>query len=388
MSNNFPGYQNSGRYDYYDLVGEWTEDPTRGDRTVICRDELGNARPNISGADHVAVYTDEHGEAFVSYNPNTGFRFTADSNGRCPLTPGTLGTASITAEALYPDQPVLWDQASKVSNTIVKTVNSLASKTLSCVPKGPNEMFCVETIRDIQGLPVVGARVEFSRTPLGPIFADSALHGGFDTRTQTIVSSGSVLGGPAVLLTGLNGQAGVLVRETLPGQCVDVSAENVGTRNPPPRPGVFVSLNITPSAGTVGCGTAAVNPSSSGGTPTGGTGGASTGGGGLAPAPVTASVVSLAGTSPVPAANKPVVTAKPAVAAKVVAAQLLVKKGNRYLQLRVKSPLAKAKVRIVLIGKNGKVSRIVLRTIATNRLVLVPNLKLGKAVKSVRVSVA
>ena len=81
-------------------------------------------------------------------------------------------------------------------------------------------------------------------------------------------------------------------------------------------------------------------------------------------------------------------TAKPAVAAKVVAAQLLVKKGNRYLQLRVKSPLAKAKVRIVLIGKNGKVSRIVLRTIATNRMVLVPNLKLGKAVKSVRVSVA
>ena len=158
VSNNFPGYQNSGVYDYYDLVGDWTEDPTRGDNTVICRDELGNPRPNIAGADHVAVYTDEHGEAFVAYNPNTGFRLTADSNGRCPLTPGTLGTASITAEALYPDQPVLWDQASKVSNTIVKTVNSLASKTLACVPKGPNEMFCVETIRDIQGRPVVGAR--------------------------------------------------------------------------------------------------------------------------------------------------------------------------------------------------------------------------------------
>ena len=63
-------------------------------------------------------------------------------------------------------------------------------------------------------------------------------------------------------------------------------------------------------------------------------------------------------------------------------------KGNRYLQLRVKSPLAKAKVRIVLIGKNGKASRIVLRTIATNRMVLVPNLKLGKPIKSVRVSVA
>ena len=45
-------------------------------------------------------------------------------------------------------------------------------------------------------------------------------------------------------------------------------------------------------------------------------------------------------------------------------------------------------MRIVLIGKNGKTSRIVLRTIATNRMVLVPNLKLGKPIKSVRVSVA
>jgi hypothetical protein len=45
-------------------------------------------------------------------------------------------------------------------------------------------------------------------------------------------------------------------------------------------------------------------------------------------------------------------------------------------------------VRIVLLGKNGKVNRVVLRTIATNRMVIVPNLKLGKAIKSVRVSVA
>ena len=41
VSNNFPGYQNAGKYDFYDLAGEWEEDPTRGDDTVICRDELG-----------------------------------------------------------------------------------------------------------------------------------------------------------------------------------------------------------------------------------------------------------------------------------------------------------------------------------------------------------
>ena len=198
------------------------EDPTRGSNAIICRDELGNPRLNIRGDDHVAVYTDEHGKAFVSYNPNSGFRFTADSNGRCPLTPGPLGTSVISGEAYYPDQPVLWDQLSKVSGSITKTVNSLASKTLSCVPKGANEMFCVETIIGIDGRPVAGARVEFSRTRLGPIHADGVKHGPFDTTGQKVISAGSVLGGPAVIETGANGQAGVLVRETLPGECVDV----------------------------------------------------------------------------------------------------------------------------------------------------------------------
>ena len=183
----------------------------------------------------------------------------------------------------------------------------------------------------------------------------------------------------------------MLVIESLPGQCVDVKAENIGTRCGPNRPGVFrFALH---DAG--GRHLPAAAPRRRRGGTTGGTRrrpdrqrAVARSTGGTAPAPVTASVVSLAGT-PVPAAAKqPVVVAKPAVAAKVVSAQLLIQKGSRYLQLRVKSPLAKAKVRIVLIGKNGKTSRIVLRTIATNRMVVVPNLKLGKLIKSVRVSVA
>lgn len=392
VSNNFPGYQNEGRYDFYDLAGNWMEDPTRGDDRVICRDELGNARPNITGDDHVAVYTDEHGIAFVVYNPNTGFRWNADSNGRCDLVPGPLGTASITAEGLYPDQPVLWDQASKVSNTLTKTVNSLASKVLSCVPKGFNESFCVETIRDIQGRPVAGALVRFSRTPLGNIEPDAALHGGFDTRGQTLVADNGPLW--VDIRTNALGQAGVVVTESL-NICVDVKTENMGTRMSDQNPGVkrFFLVNPT-TGGTTTCGT--TTTTSGGGSPGGNTGGGSTGTptgntggqstGGVAP-PSTASVVSLAG-APVPAAQAPVTATKAKAVAKVVAAQLLVQKGNRYLQLRVKSPLKTAKVRIVLIGKNGKVSRVVIRTVATNRMVIVPNLKLGKLVKSVRVSVA
>ena len=101
----------------------------------------------------MAVYTDEHGEAMVAFNPLSGFNFAVDSNGRCDLdlAVNRSFTASINATGVYPDQPVIWDQANKTSNTLTKRVNIAASKTLRCVPKGQWEMFCVETIRDIFG---------------------------------------------------------------------------------------------------------------------------------------------------------------------------------------------------------------------------------------------
>ena len=76
-----------------------------------------------------------------------------------------------------------------------------------------------------------------------------------------------------------------------------------------------------------------------------------------------------------------------AAAATLSSAQLLTIKGNRYLVLKLKSKLNSAKVRITLIGANGKAQKVVVRQVATNRAVVVPNLKLGKGVRSVRVSV-
>ncbi len=380
VSNNFPGFLDSGVYDFYDAYAFKNDDPTRGDRTIVCYDELHQQRPNIAGYDHVAVYTDEHGVAFVSYDPDAGFRWKADANGRCDLSPGTLGTSVITSEAFYPDQPVLWDQASKVSNSITKTVNSLASKVLRCVPKGVNESFCVETITNIYGNPVAGAPVRFSRSPLGSIQPDAVLFGGFDTRGQTLVNDNS----PAWidLKTNALGQAGVLVTESL-NICVDVDTENLGTRYTEQNPGVkrFVLVNPT-TGGTTACGTTAP-PIISG--PVGGGGGTSTGA--AAPTQVTASVVSLAA-APVAAIQTPASkAAAKAAKAKLVSAQLLVLKGTRFLVLRLSSPNAKAQVKISLVGKNGKVNRVVIRKISTNRFVTVPNLKFTKAVKSVRVAV-
>ena len=70
----------------------------------------------------------------MAYNPNTGFRWNADSNGAATSIPGPLGTATITAGGL-PGQPVLWDQAQQGLEQLTKTVNSLASKTLPACPR-------------------------------------------------------------------------------------------------------------------------------------------------------------------------------------------------------------------------------------------------------------
>ena len=64
------------------------------------------------GAQNVVVYTDEHGEAQVSYTPGTGMFFDnlgaiMNDNGGCDLQGiDPIGTSSITATARYPYQPV------------------------------------------------------------------------------------------------------------------------------------------------------------------------------------------------------------------------------------------------------------------------------------------
>ena len=402
FTNNFPGFQ-TDFYDYWDILGSDREDPLRG-RRALCRDSAGNLMNSASGDDHVAVYTDEHGEAMVAYNPSTGFNFAVDSNGRCDLDlpANRTFTSAITATALYPDQPVIWDQASKTSNTLTKTTNLAASKVLNCVPKGRFEMFCVETVRDIFGRPQAGAQVQFTRSPQGLIQPDSALHGGFDTRGQTI-PAGQTSENRVVVTTGANGQAGVLITETR-NICVDVLAENLGTRATVSggfNPGVRRQIYINPFAGTVvaSCG----DSSGTGGTTPAAPAPTVTPPAVLPPATTTvviqapaavapaaaapaAAIVSLGG-NPIPVATPAKVAPKAKAAASVASAQLLTVKGNRYLVLKLKSGLNSAKVRISLLGANGKVQKVVIRKVATNRSVIVPNLKLGKAVKSVRVSV-
>ena len=90
-----------------------------------------------------------------------------NANGGCDIANipgGILGSASITATARYPFEPVTAQPV--VSNTVVKTVTSLFSKTITCYPKG-NAARGAERgdLRragdDITGAPFVGETVCF-----------------------------------------------------------------------------------------------------------------------------------------------------------------------------------------------------------------------------------
>jgi hypothetical protein len=391
FANNFTGFLGDGLYDYWDTFTMHSRGGYNG-----CNDVLGNRIPTPTGDDSDAVYTDEHGEAYIAYWPNTGLNLTPDSNGRCDIYhPGLLGTATIQARSIYPDQPVLWDGGNKLSNTLTKTVNHLANKTLVCVPKGPNEAFCVETVVDLEGNPIAGVPVEFTaqagQGSAPKILADAALVGTLDTRGQGVyyAPKGVKLSADGVALTtNSKGMAGVSVVSST-NACINVDAENLGTRNG--GSGIFRFTNFNPTTGlacsqggTGGTGGTTTTTTTTGGTTTTTT--HSTGGSGGAT--VTAAPVAISAPVPTAQATAPAVAPAKVVKATLISAKVVTAKTGRYLQVNVKSSAKSAKLRITLVGKNGKVSRVVLRTVATNRAVRVSNLKLAPSIRTVRVALA
>ena len=395
IANNFPGYQSgfvmfsdARTYHFWDLLGA----TSRGGFNT-CRDVLGGFIPRPTGVDSATVYTDEHGEAIVQFQPDVGVTLTPDANGRCDLgevgAPALLGSARIQAEAHDPYQLTFNDP--RLSNALTKNVFELAGKSLDCVPKSANEAFCVEVIRDIRGNPVAGAEVSFTREPRGLIIPASIVLGGYNTVGQTVVSATA---DEVRVRTNALGQAGVEIKSTLPG-LVDVDAENVGTRNGGFGVQRVRCIRFAGNGTTLPTdGPTCVAPTD-GGTPIptpgggGGGGGGGGAGGGGAPPTTVATVVSLAGptvpATAAPAAKKP--TAK-AAALKLTSARLVFQNGKRFLVVRVNGAAKTAKIRITLVMRTGKVTKPVVRTIATNRAVRVANLQVSKHVRTVRVSLA
>jgi hypothetical protein len=126
-----------------------------------------------SGPRTETFYTDERGEAYVTYTPGDGFylnqipSITTDANGGCDLESlygKEIGHSSITAKAVYPYEPV--DYPAVTSEPLVKKVNSLWLKEIYEFPKGTtaadqNVRIVVAKAQDIDGSPFADETVCF-----------------------------------------------------------------------------------------------------------------------------------------------------------------------------------------------------------------------------------
>ena len=361
MPNNFHSYLTRGLYHYWDFV----VGIERNGALVNCPDfEPGFDASEAFGINQVTVYTDEHGEVRVGFNGGIGFSVfpAANENGACDLQaagidPGdTLGTGTIGAIARYPHQPIT---AADVpgDEVVPKTITSLFSKTLSCVLKtgDPTQALwiCTATATGIAGGAFSDELVCFSTTGERILqFPDS-------DPDLLPPPGGSV--GPAVACE-YTDDDGVAEIEVIGKGQFNVVAEFVDEN-------IFRRFDI---AGSPLSGSTGGNP----GTGVGGAGGTPT------PPPGSSTPPSLGGTG---AVNQP--TAKPAVQARVMSARLVETKSGRKLALRIKSTAKTAKVRIVLKTRGGKTLATAVRTVRTNRVVMVPNLRIVRGAARISVSV-
>jgi hypothetical protein len=166
----FPGFLVNGRYDY------WTKAYSLASATGAATDCTLGGLPNGRTVRHqplgdqsVVAYTDEHGEARMTYVPGTGAYYDSlgldNANQGCDLNGvDVLGTSSITATARYPYQPQVRSPLDQASDTVVARVHSLFSKTLAAYAKGTGSDNAVARIvvahaQDVDGSPFANETV-------------------------------------------------------------------------------------------------------------------------------------------------------------------------------------------------------------------------------------
>jgi hypothetical protein len=206
----FPGFLNnhSEPYTFWTSVKNANE---RSSHSTGCLRREG-AEPSEyetpSGPLTETFYTDERGEAYVTYTPGDGFflenlpelkegeeekagEIIKNGDGGCDLKllkGQEIGNSSITARAVYPYEPV--DYPALTSEPIVKTVTSDWEKEWFQFPKGPgaNEntiKIIVAKAQDIDGKPFADETVCFV-TPNGGTVEHFA--------PNTVDDAGNVLG--------------------------------------------------------------------------------------------------------------------------------------------------------------------------------------------------
>jgi hypothetical protein len=357
FANNFNGFLVNGLYTNWD-VALTLSSALGGNTNCLLRREPDlklesinwskNFRQLPSGAQTIVVYTDEHGEAQVSYTPGTGMFFDnlgaiMNDNGGCDLQGiDVLGTSNITATARYPYQPVT--DPAKTSAPLTKTVHSLFTKNLTYWPKGPGPENDVARIvvahaQDITGVGFGHERVCFMADSLiegmkvftgvtGPVTGRISLAGSYRADDPEGLNR-------LCVFTNRSGNAAVEIFNSNKG-VADVIADFVDE-------GILRSIKVNFNI-----------PGSSSQTP--------------------------AVTAPKAAA-----AAKPAFILGSV--RLMTDRWGRYVLVRVNSTKAHAVIRVQMRTKGSKLISAKTITIRTNRFVRLSTLKVPKKAKKVVVRV-
>jgi hypothetical protein len=383
--NDFPGFLNNDpEYHFWDIAytlgsntGVATEclrysasdDPQADSPTA----NPGDYYQTPSGASSVVVYTDEHGEAQAQYVPGEGYYFNSlinngsantNADGGCDLqslynVADGLGTANITATAVYPYKPV--DYPSMTSGSITKSVTSLWSKTLAYFPKGTgaannNSRIVVAHAQDIDGTPFAGEVVCFSSNGESMDWFNGTVDGINLNGTSPAADPKGSGTGRVCVTTDSNGNAAVEVLESNPVS-VNVIADFTNE-------GILRSISVDYSTAGSSGGTPPPNGSSSGGS------------GGTTP-PSSAVLSSVA----------PILVQTGAPAAKGSKTRITLlrlvtpARGQHYLLVKVSSGSGSAKLRLRLLervasagGGKARITKTRTVTIKTNRTVkiLVP----------------
>jgi hypothetical protein len=404
IGNDFPGFLvgdgNGGEgdyadydntYNYWDIAHVFRSGAGAATNCLnrLDRDPANRLLPQ--GAQWVAVYSDEHGEAQVDYRPGTGAYYDNiasidNRNGGCDLkTVDVLGTSAITAVAKYPYQPTT-DVTPKSSATVTKTVHSLFAKYLTQWPKSdtPDRDTAVTRIvvahaQDVDGSPYADETVCFVNTsgygsvePYVYDGHDQRYVGGYDLAGSTESTDPKHRApNPICMTTNAYGNAAVEVSESQ-GRLVNILGDFTAERIRRDFPVDFGTA--IPAPQTQGPGPSSETPGTVTTPPVAGAAGNAS--------PSAAvdkkadAIVAAAGKPAAPSAG----TSKAAKACIVRFARLqTTAKGARSLVIRLDGG-SSAKVRIKLFDKKGKARVTVVRKITTGKTVKVSGLKIPKTV--------
>jgi hypothetical protein len=371
----------------------WEKDATLssvvGGATRCARDFQNGSpewRNTPTGDQGIAVYSDEHGEAMVSYVPGWDFYYDAiiaanpgiiTSGNGCDLGDVyPLGKADVSAIAQYPGAAVPLD-IDKTSNTLHEYVDNYYTRSVTCAAKGSTgsdllSQVCTATSVDIDNTAIQGANVCFTVTgvvagsvkpfPAGTASTTDAQSRLCETTDWSGEASIEIVGSctPAAAPVKVDFLDDKIQRATSadlsycpPPPSTTTTTTTATTTTPPPHTTTTTPRTTTTSA----------PPATTSSTP-----------------PATTSTTTT--TTPTTTTKQPTTTTVALVKIQRV------RTGSRYVNVRVTGTAKTVKIDIRLIKANRKTLRHVLRVIPTNKLVRVPKLKLDKIVWTVKVTLA